>query len=275
MVRDSNSGHQLLLPPANWCPTFASRTTQDIIELAPAGGAALSRRLTVVLHKPMSFLSQSTNPRRRQRLATSLLTRENQAASCSYRGPDPVHLSKLGCCGRLDADSTGLLIFSQDGTVARRLLGTRAAPSLLPKHYLVDVVPAQGPSHGGRRSQGGGGLPSDVEVEAMVEQLRHGLELDDEPLRPAEVAHRWVAEDPAAGGGGGRRLQLGMVLQQGKYRQIRRMCNLVGLEAVRLRRTAIGSRPAGLELEALGLQRPGSWRVLSHRQLAEAFPLDG
>eukprot|EP01052_Picozoa_sp_SAG31_P023249 SAG31_NODE_1904_length_6952_cov_15.030498_6_plen_194_part_00 len=184
---------------------------------------------------------------------------------CKLAGLDPARLSKLGCCGRLDADSTGLVLYSQDGTVARRVLGTRQKPSSIPKHYLVDVELADQSGH----------RPSKAHTEETVAKLRYGLELDGEKLRAAEVEYRWINEQVPANKMKARKmLQLGMVLQQGKYRQIRRMCSLVGLRVVRLRRIAIGrtSEYAGLDLETLGLQRPGTWRVIRNAELDAVLP---
>jgi 23S rRNA pseudouridine2604 synthase len=77
-----------------------------------------------------------------------------------------------------------------------------------------------------------------------LELLRHGLELDDVPLKPAKVS--WQNGE-----------QLRFVLREGKKRQIRRMCELVGLEVVGLKRVRMGSVP-------LGALPPGQWRYLAH-----------
>ena len=75
-----------------------------------------------------------------------------------------------------------------------------------------------------------------------LERLRHGLELDGQQLRPARVS--WANED-----------QLRFVLREGRKRQIRRMCELVGLKVVALKRVRIGS-------VVLGKLPPGQWRYL-------------
>ena len=73
------------------------------------------------------------------------------------------------------------------------------------------------------RTRYDGALP-----DAVLQRLRHGLELDGEALKPAQVS--WANED-----------QLRFVLREGKKRQIRRMCELVGLKVVGLKRVRIGS----------------------------------
>jgi 23S rRNA pseudouridine2604 synthase len=94
------------------------------------------------------------------------------------------------------------------------------------KEYLVRVAFTQG-----------GRLP-----DAELDRLRHGLELDGVALRPAAVS--WQNED-----------QLRFVLREGRKRQIRRMCELVGLQVLGLKRVRIGSVP-------LGQLPQGQWRYL-------------
>jgi 23S rRNA pseudouridine2604 synthase len=131
----------------------------------------------------------------------------------------PSHLRGLAPAGRLDIDSTGLLVFTQDGRVARRLVGH---DSEVEKEYLVRVE--------GTLSEGG------------LEKLRHGLELDGVKLKPAKVS--WANED-----------QLRIVLREGRKRQIRRMCEMVGLVVTGLKRVRTGGVP-------LGKLPPGQWRYL-------------
>jgi 23S rRNA pseudouridine2604 synthase len=81
---------------------------------------------------------------------------------------------------------------------------------------------------------------------AGLQQLRHGLSLDGQALKPAKV--QWQNED-----------QLSFVLQEGKKRQIRRMCEMVGLTVVGLKRVRIGQ----VRLAELGV---GQWRYLSAQE---------
>jgi 23S rRNA pseudouridine2604 synthase len=138
--------------------------------------------------------------------------------------------------GRLDIDSTGLLILTQDGRVARTLIGE---DSEVEKEYLVRVHWApNGP-------QGAGLVTQDVQAVFPRERLAllcHGLSLDGQPLRPAKVD--W--QNPE---------QLRFVLREGKKRQIRRMCEAVGLHVVGLKRVRIGRI-------VLGQLPMGQWRYL-------------
>jgi 23S rRNA pseudouridine2604 synthase len=133
------------------------------------------------------------------------------------------HLRSLAPAGRLDIDSVGLLVLTQDGRIARQLIGE---DSDIEKEYLVRVQMLEG-----RR------LPDD-----KLALLRHGLELDGEPLREAQV--EWINED-----------QLRFVLKEGKKRQIRRMCEAVGLKVLGLKRVRTGG-------VMLGDLPPGAWRYL-------------
>lgn len=115
--------------------------------------------------------------------------------------------------------------------MARHLIGE---DSTVEKEYLVRVV-WNAPQ--GRRARHLQGLPED-----LLEMLRHGLSLDGEALKPAKVS--WQNEE-----------QLRFVLREGKKRQIRRMCEQVGLEVVGLKRIRMGS-------VVLGDLPVGKWRFL-------------
>jgi 23S rRNA pseudouridine2604 synthase len=138
------------------------------------------------------------------------------------------HLRSLVPAGRLDIDSIGLLVLTQDGRIAKQLIGEDSA---IEKEYLVRVA---GPSGDGPASR-------ELSQEGLA-LLRHGLELDGEPLKPATV--EWLNDD-----------QLRFVLQEGKKRQIRRMCEAVGLKVIGLKRVRIGS-------VMLGDLPVGQWRYL-------------
>jgi 23S rRNA pseudouridine2604 synthase len=148
----------------------------------------------------------------------------------------PEHTRGLAPCGRLDIDSVGLLVLTQDGRVARTLIGENSG---VDKEYLVRVQYApNGP-------QGAGVVSQNVQSIFPPEKLallRHGLSLDDQPLKPAQVD--W--QNPE---------QLRFVLVEGKKRQIRRMCEQVGLHVVGLKRVRIGK-------VVLGNLPVGQWRYL-------------
>lgn len=190
------------------------------ITLAPAAQSKQEARVTVLLNKPIGFVS--AQPEKNYRPAIALVTAETQYTGDRDRKQqrfDPRHLRGLAPAGRLDIDSTGLLILTQDGRIAKQLIGEN---SRVEKEYLVRVT--------GKINKDG------------LAQLNHGLSLDGEALRPAEVS--WQNKD-----------QLRFVLRQGKKRQIRRMCEMVGLTVVGLKRVRIGK-------VMLGDMPIGQWRYL-------------
>jgi 23S rRNA pseudouridine2604 synthase len=187
------------------------------IKLDKGARAAQMQQMTILLHKPVGYVSGQPEPGFTP--AVTLVLPENQ-----YRLPGtPLfhasHLKGLAPAGRLDIDSTGLLVLTQDGRVARQLIGEN---STVDKEYLVRVE--------GRLDAKGLAL------------LNHGLSLDGRELRPAQV--EWLNDD-----------QLRFVLYEGRKRQIRRMCELVGLRVVGLKRVRIGK----VKLGDLPL---GQWRFL-------------
>jgi 23S rRNA pseudouridine2604 synthase len=187
------------------------------ITLAAEAARTQQQRATLLLHKPVGYVSGQPEPGYAP--AVSLIGPDNQADRDSAQRFHPSHLKNLAPAGRLDIDSTGLLVLTQDGRVARQLIGE---DSKVEKEYLVRVE--------GSLAENGLAL------------LNHGLWLDDRPLRPAQV--EWINDD-----------QLRFVLREGRKRQIRRMCELVGLKVVGLKRVRIGQ----VKLGDLPL---GQWRFL-------------
>jgi 23S rRNA pseudouridine2604 synthase len=157
-------------------------------------------------------------------------------------------LRGLAPAGRLDIDSTGLLVLTQDGRVARQLIGE---DSVMEKEYLVRVsytgLNQTDPNPGQlTRIDDDDPIASNVQAAfppALLERLRHGLSLDGQALHPARVD--W--QNPE---------QLLFVLTEGKKRQIRRMCEQVGLKVVGLKRVRIGQ----VMLNQLPV---GQWRYLA------------
>lgn len=183
--------------------------------LADAAEAALENHLSVLIHKPRGIVSSQPDPG--QVPAVRLLTRENLwGESPVIPGLD----SKLAPLGRLDMDSRGLLLMSEDGVLAKALIGPE---SKLDKEYRVFVL-------------------GEV-TEAKLALLRHGLELDGRKLRPAEVD--LIADN-----------RLRFVLNEGRNRQIRRMCELVELKVVDLFRVRVGPL-------TLGEMPENRWRPLT------------
>lgn len=195
------------------------RTVQ--VELVPEAGKTQAALVTVMLNKPVGYVS--AQPEDDYLPAIKLLTEANYFGE-GRPAVEPIRLRGLAPTGRLDIESQGLLIFTQDGRVARALIGEDTD---VEKEYLVRVQ---------------GTLP----VQELM-RLRHGLSLDGEPLKPAHV--EWVNED-----------QLRFVLKEGKKRQIRRMCEIVGLQVHGLKRVRIGNL-------RLGQLPEGQWRLISPEEI--------
>jgi 23S rRNA pseudouridine2604 synthase len=175
-------------------------------------------RVTFLLHKPVGYVSGQPEPGYLPAMTLIVPANRYAADNPSIRF-ERDHLKGLAPAGRLDIDSTGLLVFTQDGRIAKLLIGEDSA---IEKEYLVRVE--------GRLDDKGLNL------------LNHGLSLDGAPLKPAQV--RWQNRD-----------QLRFILREGRKRQIRRMCELVGLQVTGLKRVRIGR-------VALGELPPGQWRYL-------------
>jgi 16S rRNA pseudouridine516 synthase len=135
--------------------------------------------------------------------------------------------------GRLDHDTTGLLLMSDDGPFIHRQSS--------PKHHVPKVYVA---------------TTHDPVTPELVAQLLSGVQLHDEPSPLAALSCRMVDTH-----------QIEIVLEQGKYHQVKRMLAAAGNHCVALRRTQIG----GLELNRLGLAE-GEWCYLDDAQLALLKP---
>jgi 23S rRNA pseudouridine2604 synthase len=202
---------------------------QSQIDIDPQARNQQAQRVTILLHKPIGFVSGQAEDGHAP--AATLITAENHWSGDTTRlNFKPVHLRHLAPAGRLDIDSTGLLVLTQDGRIAKHLIGQ---DSLIEKEYLVRVNWMEHPEET---------RLSEVFPAALMEKLRHGLSLDDVVLKPAKVS--WQNE-----------VQLRFVLREGRKRQIRRMCELVGLKVTGLKRVRIGSI-------VLGALPPGQWRYL-------------
>ncbi|WP_018912177.1 pseudouridine synthase [Thiomonas sp. FB-6] len=147
--------------------------------------------------------------------------------------PEALRLRGVQAVGRLDHDTTGLLLLSDDGAFIHAQSSPRRK---VPKLYVATTQEAVTP--------------------ALVASLLQGVRLHDEPeplaaLRCEQLAPR----------------ELAIVLEQGKYHQVKRMLAAAGSHCAALRRVAIG----GLRLEALGLAE-GSWCYLGEAELALLRP---
>lgn len=194
-------------------------TPEDKIELDKRLGQAQAQRVTILINKPMGYVSGQAE--KGYLPAAALITPDNlwsEDRSGVRFSRD--HMKGLAPAGRLDIDSVGLLVLTQDGRVAKEIIGER---SDVEKEYLVRVE--------GQLSAEG------------LKLLNHGLSLDGDALLPAKVW--WQNGD-----------QLRFILKEGKKRQIRRMCELVGLRVVGLKRIRIGN-------VMLGDLPTGKWRYLA------------
>ena len=189
------------------------------ITLAPAAQSRQQASVTILLNKPVGYVSGQAE--QNYRPAVTLVTAQSRFGG--DRSPllhfSPAHLKGLAPAGRLDIDSQGLLVLTQDGRIAKQLIGENSGTE---KEYLVRVQ---------------GKLPA-----TALALLNFGLSLDGVALKRAEVS--WQNRD-----------QLRFILREGKKRQIRRMCELVGLKVTGLKRVRIGK-------VTLGDLPTGQWRYL-------------
>jgi len=231
------------------------------IEIDKAAKGQQANQVTILLNKPLGIVSGQAEDGHEP--AIKLIQPQNRWAEDNARfffhGSQ---LKSLVPAGRLDIDSTGLLVLTQDGRVARQLIGE---DSCVEKEYLVRVaytgvanpgaansaaatypgLPGRGKPQQLIRLDDDDPITSDVQSVFPADKLqllRHGLRLDDQLLKPAQV--EW--QNPE---------QLRFVLTEGKKRQIRRMCELVGLKVVGLKRVRVGK-------VMLGNLPVGQWRYL-------------
>ena len=207
----------------------------DRITVEREAQAQQEQQVTVLLHKPMGYVSGQAEDGHEP--AMVLFQARNQWTGDTTRIRfSPAQFKGLAPAGRLDIDSVGMLVMTQDGRVARQLIGEDAD---MEKEYLVRVTCA-GPQ---------GDIAVNVQAHfpaAQMQRLRHGLSLDGKPLKPAQV--EW--QNPE---------QLRFVLKEGKKRQIRRMCEQVGLKVVGLKRIRMGRI-------SLGALPVGQWRYLGPKE---------
>ncbi len=167
--------------------------------LADRATNSLAGQVSIILNKPVGYVSGTPEPGEipAVRLVTTKARFDRQTQM-------PSRDLKLAPLGRLDKDSHGLLMLSEDGVLAKALIGPE---SEIDKEYIVQVK--------GEIS------------EEKLKLLRHGLDLDGRKLRPAIVDK--IDEST-----------LKFILREGRNRQIRRMCSLVHLWVTDLKRTRIG-----------------------------------
>jgi len=230
------------------------------IEVTRQAKGAQANQVTILINKPLGLVSGQAEDGHQP--AITLVQPQNRWSEDNARFFfHPSQLKSLVPAGRLDIDSTGLLVLTQDGRIARQLIGEDAA---MEKEYLVRVVytgvantaaaTSAAATYGARpppptqlsRIDDDDPVSTDVQSVFPAEKLqllRHGLSLDHQPLKAARV--EW--QNPE---------QLRFVLTEGKKRQIRRMCELVGLKVVGLKRVRVGQ-------VMLGHLPLGQWRYLA------------
>lgn len=175
------------------------------------------KKYYIMLHKPRGFVSTLSDELNRKCVAD--LVSEIPA--------------KIYPVGRLDKDSEGLLLITNDGEFSNAIIH----PSRhIEKKYRVTVRPK-------------------VTEEQLVE-LSSGMEIDGYKTAPARVNVLKSAED---------RSVLEIIISEGRNRQIRKMCELAGLEVARLKRVSIGQLK-------LGMLQPGKWRELSQQEIKMFAP---
>ena len=168
----------------------------------------------IMLHKPRGFITTMSDEKGRKCVAE--LVRD--VGERVY----PV--------GRLDKDSEGMLIFTNDGEFANKIMHPRNS---IYKIYRVTVRPSI--------------------TEEQIEKLETGIEIDGRKTAPA-IVHVLVQDKEQ------NRVVLEMILHEGKNREIRKMCEAVGLEVARLKRTQIGS-------VKMGMLKQGAWRDLTEKEV--------
>ena len=178
---------------------------------------------TILLNKPIGYVSGQ--PEDNHKPAISLVKNSNRWNRCSEKKVMKLkNVHKLAPAGRLDIDSTGLLVFTQDGRIARSLIGENSS---IEKEYLVRI---------------NGTIDED-----KLRLLNYGLSIDGIKLKQASVT--WLNKN-----------QLKFILKEGKKRQIRKMCEMVGVRVIGLKRVRIGK----VKLESLPI---GKWRYLLNKEI--------
>lgn len=179
----------------------------DMVKLLPRAKELQKSMLSILYHKPLGIVS--SQPENGHTPAISLLTHDNRhGRSLSER--EPRELKNLSVAGRLDINTTGLLVFTQSGSVAQQIIGER---SIMEKEYLVrtDQVPS---------------------LDRLAELLE-GVRSKEGDLLSAKSAELLPGD------------HLRLVLTTGKKHQVRSMMAAIGLQVTQLKRVRIGNIPLG------------------------------
>lgn len=186
--------------------------------------------VSIILNKPIGYVSGQPEPGYTP--AIRLIQPDTQWVEDKTKKLVMGDLKNIAVVGRLDIDSQGLLIFTQDGRLAKKIIGEDAN---VEKEYIVRV------EFGGQKS------PKNIFPHERLKLLNYGLSIDGEKLKPAKVS--WINDD-----------QLKFILTEGKKRQIRKMCDQVGLYVAGLKRVRVGNL-------MLGHLPEGQWRFISSEEI--------
>lgn len=178
------------------------------IELNKKAKIKQSKKLTILLNKPVGYISHLDDDKE-FKPASDLINQDNYFSQKHDDRNPQFNKEGLAPAGRLDIDSTGLLILTQDGTIAKKIIGENV---VVEKEYLVKIK---------------GHLTSE-----NLDLLNYGLTIDGYKLKPAKVS--WQNES-----------QLKFILTEGRNRQIRKMCAKVNLDVITLKRVRIGNVSLG------------------------------
>lgn len=179
----------------------------DKVELLKKGQSQLDQKVTLIIHKPVGYVSAQAE--KDYKPAIKLVTKSNQMEDDVKANIHKWNLKSFAPAGRLDIDSKGLLILTQDGKVAKKII---SPDSKIEKEYIVKVK---------------GNV-----TESCIKKLCYGLTLDGKKLKRAKVSVL-------------RENLLKFILIEGKKRQIRRMCDAVDLKVISLKRVRIGNLRLG------------------------------
>ena len=202
---------------------------EDTIEIDGLGVIEPEPVVYIAMHKPIHVVTTVSDPEKRQTVIDVL-----QMSRAEGPKTGEGNMPRIFPVGRLDFDAEGLLVLTNDGALANDLLHPRYH---VPKTYVVKIR----------------GRPD----ERQVERLRRGVRLREEDgsmsrsTAPADV--NVVRESPS-------NTWLEMVIVEGRHHQVKRMCEAVGHQVIRLIRTEFG----GIELGEL---EPGQWRFLSEGEV--------
>jgi len=179
------------------------------ISLTKSARTQQKSRVTILLNKPVGIVSGQAEAGYKPAIRLIVPDKQYLSSPWEKKKFSTHNLKGLAPAGRLDIDSRGLLVLTQDGVIAKHLIGE---DSLVEKEYLVWI---------------------EGEItDAGLNLLRHGIQLDGKKLKQAKV-HQL---NPT---------RLKIILKEGKKRQIRRMCDEVDLKVTGLTRTRIGNIKLG------------------------------